>query len=458
MLIDFTVENCLSFRYEQEFTMRRKPAPRTNDPEKLLSPIAAIYGDNASGKTNLLRCMNFFSNFVRDSFRYTRDDIDAQPFALDSTSAEQASVLYAEFIADDGNRYQYWFRIDSEQVLEETLWLFRKETGRKSVVFERELGQETKFGAQFRGMRPVVKLTRKNVLLLSVAAASGIEAIMPAYREITEGIRYYGPVDFNRSIASFVHRIRQNPEKAHRLAQLIAYADFGITDVDFEEKDPPREVIEMLRKSDLDGSTDLSGDNGNSSDADIARTDTYKMPQILFSHRGDGVVHQFPEQWESAGTKNALLLLSIVLDSLEKPSLTLLDEPDISISSNLMSEIIRLYQDTQTNPHHSQLIFTSHDLTLISASGADERMLDRDQIWIVNKDHRSGASTLNWLMDWSPRENENFGKNYQHGVYAELANPSFHDAVKGFFNSPLAENGNATSGTAATIAAKKATL
>lgn len=440
MLLNFTVENCLSFRQSQEFTMLRKRRRQQGGWNERVSPVAAIYGGNASGKTNLLRCMNFFSNFVRDSFRNVRDGINTQPFLLDGTSERQPSTMYAEFVADDGNRYEYWFRVDAEMVLEEVLWLYRKETGRKTVVFERELGHDTKFGPRFRHMGLIARLTRGNSLLLSVAAASGIEEIMPAYREIVDRIRYFGPIDFQRSIGSFVHRIRENPQKARRLARLISYADLGISDVDFEEKNAPQELVKLLQK--LDISLGEDSEEGDSSASQTESSVSYKIPHVLFSHQGNGTVRQLSEQWESEGTKNALILLSRVLDSLAEPSITLLDEPDSSISVNLLAEIIGLYQDPQTNPHHSQLIFTTHDIALISASGADERVLDRDQIWIVDKERSTGESSLNWLMDWSPRENENFGRNYQHGVYAGPAAPNFHDVVKGFFDSSDGTDGS----------------
>ena len=103
MLLNFTVENCLSFKNEQEFTLLRKGKHSTQngqDAQTKISPIAVIYGDNAAGKSNLLKCMNFFSNFVRNSFA-PREGINTQPFLLDNESAKQPSTFYIEFIAKD---------------------------------------------------------------------------------------------------------------------------------------------------------------------------------------------------------------------------------------------------------------------------------------------------------------------------------------------------------------------
>lgn len=437
MLLNFTVENCLSFKSEQEFTMLRKGRHGTQEEQgawSRISPVAVIYGDNAAGKSNLLKCMNFFSNFVRNSFAL-REGINTQPFLLDRESAKQPSTFYIEFIAKDGNRYQYWFRIDTHKVLEEVLWMFRSATNRRTVVFEREIGKKTKIGAQFPSIGKIAHLVRENALLLSAAAALNITSVIPAYNIIANSIQCYPAVDFDNSFGVFVHRIRKNPGRALLLSKLIRVADLGITDVDFEEKDIPEELLEELRKleeSGVSGSSVPTVDEALG-DSSASSSPKYFMPRVLFSHQGKGVIRQLSEQWESQGTKNVMLLLDWVLDSLERPSITLLDEPDVSISTSLFSEIIRLYRDPATNPNNSQLIFTTHNETLMSASGADDRLLDRDQIWIVKKDPNTGESTLNWLMDWSPNSKENYGKNYRHGVYGGLAQPNLYATVKDYF-------------------------
>lgn len=212
-------------------------------------------------------------------------------------------------------------------------------------------------------------------------------------------------------------------------------ADLGIANVDFEETDAPEELVEELRKLEESGISKSLVPTVDSSldDTGASLSRQYVVPQVLFSHQGKGVIRQLSEQWESQGTKNVMLLLDWVLDSLERPSITLLDEPDVSISTSLFSEIIRLYRNPVTNPNNSQLIFTTHNETLINASGADDRVLDRDQIWIVKKDSNTGESTLNWLMDWSPSDRENYGKNYRHGVYGGLAQPNLYETMKRHF-------------------------
>ena len=435
LLLDFTVENSLSFRDLQQFTMRRTGRVENNGAwsQPKVSTLAAVYGGNASGKTNFLRCLRFFSNFVKDSFRQgdSSSDTGLVPFLLDNESEDRPSTFFAEFIAPDGNRYQYWFTLTRTRIVEEVLWLFRTETNRKTVLFERAEGKTTRFGAAMgTSGRLAERITRSNALLLSVAAASGVEAVRPAYDEITSTMQRRGTVSFDDYFPSMTHRLQRNPRLASHVAELVRYADLGITGVDFREQELPAEQVEKLSSlaAALDAISRDSTENLSDVESGTDESPRFRIPHVLFSHSGRGVTRQFSEQWESEGTRNAMLLFLWVIQSLTSHSVLLLDEIDTSLSPGLLSEILALYRDPRTNPHQSQLIFTTHDLSLISRSGADPRVLDRDQIWIVTK-NRYGESSLHPLTEWESRNDVNFGKNYQHNVYATSPNPSLRETV-----------------------------
>jgi hypothetical protein len=224
--------------------------------------------------------------------------------------------------------------------------------------------------------------------------------------------------------------LQQNPSLATEVADLVKYADLGITAVDFREENIPADQEEKLL-SFASALGNISGDNTQNNAETAAdqpsHTSHFRIPHISFSHSGHGVTKQFSEQWESDGTKNVLLLFLWVIQSLTKPSVMLVDEIDTSLSTSLLSDILDLYRDPRTNPHQSQLIFTTHDLSLINAAGTDRRLLDRDQIWFVTK-NGSGESSLHPLTEWESR-NVNFAKNYQHNVYAQIPQPSLHETV-----------------------------
>ena len=104
-----------------------------------------------------------------------------------------------------------------------------------------------------------------------------------------------------------------------------------------------------------------------------------------------------------------------------------MDEIDSSLHPAYVQELVELFKDPRTNPHQSQLIFTTHDVSLITRSGADERVLDQDQIWLVEK-AGDGRSTLYPLTAVRTRWDENFGRNYLHGVYGASPRPEFREA------------------------------
>lgn len=136
---------------------------------------------------------------------------------------------------------------------------------------------------------------------------------------------------------------------------------------------------------------------------------------------------------ESRGTVAALSFFSLALRQLSRPTVTLIDEIDTSLHPALVAELVALYTDPATNPHGSQLIFTTHDVSLINQSGSSNRLLQPDQIWLVEKD-KDGASELFPVTELGIRKEENIGKNYLNGVYGATPNPSFHTVFAQIMN------------------------
>jgi hypothetical protein len=127
---------------------------------------------------------------------------------------------------------------------------------------------------------------------------------------------------------------------------------------------------------------------------------------------------------ESLGTLVWFGLIGPVIDSLAKGSVFLADELDSSLHPALVSQLVRLFQDPETNPHRAQLIFNSHDATLLGDSGT--RQLGRDQIWFTEK-LRGGSTRLYPLIDLEPRKEEAVGRRYLAGRYGATPILSDHE-------------------------------
>jgi uncharacterized protein len=117
---------------------------------------------------------------------------------------------------------------------------------------------------------------------------------------------------------------------------------------------------------------------------------------------------------ESDGTQRMLELLGPIYDVLQEGSVLVMDEFDTSLHAYITRELVQLFNNPRTNPGHAQLVFTTHDTSLL-----DPTLLRRDQIWFTAKD-ASGETDLYSLEDFSPRKGEALQKGYLVGRYGAI--------------------------------------
>ncbi len=170
--------------------------------------------------------------------------------------------------------------------------------------------------------------------------------------------------------------------------------------------------------------------SGTEDEAEEGESLTFDQLGVVLSHEGvDGSVDLEPFD-ESLGTRVWFGLIGPVLQALRAGSVFLGDELDASLHPALVAHVIRLFQDPESNPRRAQLIFNSHDASLLGNSGAD-RLLGRDQIWFVEK-RNDGCSHLYPLSDLDPRKQESIEKRYLAGRYGAvpiLSAPEFAAAA-----------------------------
>ena len=404
MIIRFSAENFRSIREKQELTLVASSLKDLPDSlinlEQLnynLLPVAAIYGANASGKTNVLRALQFMTSVVENSQRDWKPDeeIPRNPFALDD-SPKRLSSFEIEFMLK-GVRYRYGFTLDSQKINEEWLdaypngkqqeWFSRSETPARKFSFGRNLPGEGEKN------RTIESLTRPNSLYLSAAAQNNHEGLLPVYDFLTKGIVF----SFNRrSHIQFWGEMTEmlQEEKIKRdLLQCIRAADFGINGLRTEEYKIPDEMKTEVLKM-------FGG----------------KVPnRILIQHIGQGSSRiELDITEESEGTMAYLSLLGPILKTLESGGVLCIDELDSSLHPLLALELVRMFNDHKSNPRGAQLIFNTHDTNLL-----DQSLLRRDQIWFTEKD-TGGATRLYPLSDFKPRQNENLKRGYLQGRYGAI--------------------------------------
>nr|WSY51564.1 ATP-binding protein [Streptomyces sp. NBC_00886] len=409
MLLRFRVANHRSIRDECELSLvgtkdyadgaARVSGLRQGDDDVSVEPVVGVFGANASGKSNLLSAMYAMRNAVRESFaEWTKlSEVPREPFKLDPEAREETSVFEIDLALGKRKiRYTYGYELSDDRV--EAEWLYAYPEGERVVWFDREADRSPEAGGEyvfdaggFRGKRDdLVGFTRPNALFLSTAAALNDPQLSAIHRWfldnmwlVTPGQDVAARTDWTRrlladSLAAAKTRNRSEPrEYAERLTQLLAIADLGLTGVDID-----RETGEVTLR--------------------------HRTPH------GDEAPLDFRSE-ESLGTHSWFAFLGPMLHVLDQGSTLLVDELDSSLHPTLAAEVVRLFQDREANPRDAQLVFTTHDATLLG-SEVLERPLGRDQVWITAK-RKSGETELYRLTDADPGPGENLERGYLRGRY-----------------------------------------
>ncbi len=431
MLVAFRVENVRSFRAPVELSFL---ATTMADPEVVrriawraggatigVLPVAAIFGANASGKSNVLRAMADMRAAVLRSFRSWNPagGTERRPFRLDRGSVARPSRYEVDLVLN-GVRHEYGFILDDHNVVEE--WAVRYPKGRAAQLFRRT-GTEVAWGpsAATTKSRALSDLTRPNALVLSVAAAAGHPDLTPLYEWFQRNLQL-AEVDSRPMRHAFSAHLLSEPDTRERVLELLRAADLGISGLSEERLDPELlERVERVLRALADGDeSDASPDVGS-----------VVLSTFRFHHRGaDGDVI-LPVEDESQGTLVWLGLVGPIIDALSTGAVLLADELDASLHPALTAQIVRLFQDPGTNPRRAQLIFNSHDVTMLGEP-TGRRLLGRDQIWFAEK-HNDGATVLYPLTDLDPRKEEAIGRRYLAGRYGGtpiLADGDFDAAAR----------------------------
>jgi hypothetical protein len=420
MLIQFKVKNFRSFRDEQVLSMVAATTKDTTHPDSIqevgehrLLKTAAIFGANASGKSNLVKAMDFGVNLVCDSA--TRLNVGDQipvavPFRLDAKTQDQACEV--EFVVLlNGVVYEYGFAATAARVEREWLHVKPKGKGKKATWLLRTGSSPKKWtvaGPLAKDQELLREKTRPNCLVLSRGAELNCEPLLPLFTWFVRAcVAMPDGAGYLFRLATFV--LEEMPELLCSVARYLKDADTGISDVSVIDK--------TLR----------NGAKVNSSLASQSIKGTPQALSVQTRHHVEGLeepVFFDMEQDESHGTHRYFALITRVLVTLRLSSLLVVDELDCSIHPLLSRKLVELFHNKELNPNGAQLIFTTHDGSLMHPD-----LLRRDQIWFAEKTDRV-ATSLYSLYDFEdrPRNDTAFEKNYRIGKYGGV--PIFGPALE----------------------------
>lgn len=385
MLVQFMVKNVLSFKDETILDMTAINAYKEHEcnlidigtKEKFLR-VAAIYGANASGKSNLNIAMRYFQRIVIESLNNVEDSSSSVlqdcyvPFSFDD--AEENSEFQIVEIVDD-YEYRYGFEYNADCIVTE--WCYRKnlKTNRTVTIFERttdfvEFGPSVRKECQvYQDQIPAEtlvlsffnKLKMKNDVFKSVYSSIMSTLVVPSdFCENTD------------ILETFLPRVIDSDKE--KLINFLNAIDTGIKDIEYD--------------------------------------DSEKEIKFFTYHLGkDKASYPLSLYLESEGTLKSIMLFIYAQMALLGNRAIFVDELNIKLHPLLLKFIVDLFYDEESA---AQLIYTTHDTTLM-----DKKFFRRDQIWFVQKDEY-GYSELSALSDFKVRSDASFEKDYLAGVYGGI--------------------------------------
>ena len=421
MLVEFRVKNYRSFRDEnvlslvasKDITLRETNAVSTQmKAAPWLLKSAVIYGPNASGKSNLVRALQFMQAVVVESAAriHPGQQLAVQNFRLDPESMAQPTEFEVTFIVDRV-RYQYGFTLTPKRIVSEYLLVYKAFKPQK--WFERWFDEATssehyEFGPGLKGPRSLWEgATRPNSIFLSTAVQLNSEMLRPVYDWFANRLIVYN--EQSRLNPEISIQWLNRPGGREEILRFLESADISIADIAVETRQIPNETVHV----DL-----LAGKT-------TVRREEMEERVIRVTHTTDKGKAVFDLMDESGGTRILLFLAAPILDILRKGLTLVVDEFDTSLHPLLVRELIRRFHQPEVNTGAGQLIFTTHDASLLDA----DNLLRRDQIWFVEK-NRDQESKLFALVEFSPRKNEALGRGYLMGRYGGI--PFFEQDLQEF--------------------------
>lgn len=381
MLVNFTFQNFRSFREAKTLSLQ---ASSLTDLEHSvihrnmhrLLPVVAVYGANSSGKSNVLEALRTMRRVVLNSVKLDpTDTLDFEPFLL-RDKPQRETIFEIQFIQGDA-LYRYGFSYDKAKIFGE--WLY--ETKKREAYLFRRQGRKYEINqVRFKEGIGKEKATADNRLFLSlVAQLNGVKAqmILEWFRRCNYLSGLTG-TDYEGFTVRMFHKELEGCSEARKFFRQmqLGFNDLKIAEREFTDQElPERSMPERIRRElveQLQGKTFL--------EAQTVHNIYDSSGRII------GTRHFPKDKMESDGTKKLIEISGPIFDSLREGKVLIIDELDAKLHPIMTRNILRLFMNPESNPRGAQLIFATHDTSLLNLS-----YLRQDQIWFTEKDPTSSS-------------------------------------------------------------------
>ncbi len=387
MIAEFKIKNFFSLRDEQTLSF----IPTNDDTSRdiytedvadgvSLLKIGCIYGSNASGKTNVLKALDFFSRFMVDDSLNKGDEIGVVPFLLDDVSQKERTQFEMTFYLNR-EKYKLNLVLDNKVIYEETLQVYS--SVQPTLLYKRTYNAEKDAtDIVFGGKVGLVKKSREAIegntfnkrTVIAAFGKSNVEKsrLNRVYEFFSQGI---APIMYPQSsLMSFTKR-RLMRSKDGRLKKFILHflkaSDFNISDISIHQEEMAISPEMELMIKNTPGMPERAKE-------EILKKGTLQSDEMFFVHhtsRGDKELY---EELESRGTKRYMGLATVLYDLLVHGVILPIDEIETSIHYELLSYFIKVF--LVNSKRGGQLVVSTHDINLL-----DEDYIRRDVIWFTDK-------------------------------------------------------------------------
>lgn len=411
MIQEFSIENTFSIKTRQTISFEASQIEETNQNHYIeigttkLLKLAAIYGSNASGKSNMLKAVSFYINFIVNAFTNLKpqEKTGFQPFLFSKDYQTKPGTFELVFFSE-GIKYDYELCLDTKCIYTERLFYSPK--GQKKLVYQRlckncldecdKLEYEWKWGDTLGGSKKKISdSTRYNVTFLNTAAQWDHPDLAPLYNDISNAYMQIITPGTQGLIDYTIERLETNKSSKNEILELLSKADFGhINDIAVRTIELPPAILnsfsEEVRKQ-------FQTNDGK-----------FLSKEILLSHQYDENV-LMPLSRESAGTRRMLELSGPLFEIIRNKHFITIDEIESSLHQELLEFLLKTFLE---NSKESQILFTTHNLDLLDS----EFLLD-DEIWFSEKDEGGGSNYTGFVEFTGVRKGVSRKKLYNAGKF-----------------------------------------
>jgi len=409
MLIEFEFQNFKSFKNKTIFSMESVNIDdlKAHLIDNKYLKISAILGANGSGKSNFVKALIKFILIIRNSIDPEKQKkYPHEPFKLD-TNSQNAPTFFRIYFFENNSFFEYLFEIEKDgKILKEELYQ-KEKSKNKRYLFKRN-EKEIKYNIRsFKEAKGLIDKTRENALFLSVVNQFNGKIAKIVYEYITQKILIIDDSDCDDKIEFLAKKLLKQKEIKTKTIKILKKLDFSIKDIEIKKEEFPKVILEKI-KNDENISEDIK--NKILKEEGI---ETIKTKHYLFEKDNIKGFMDLDILEESEGTKKLINILPLIIDTINKEKVLIIDELDNSLHTLLIKNLIKWF--TQ-NSKKSQLIFTTHNLNILDKP----EILRRDEIWFVSKNPKYEYSELYSLIEFNVRKDKNILKGLLKGEFGAI--------------------------------------